>query len=63
MSDFEQCQRCGGVWWPQHNHLQPVKCDLCGSTAIDHTEMDCQLNRVLQKTTPAGQKRKATKKI
>jgi hypothetical protein len=24
----------------------PVKCDLCGSTAIDHTEMNCQMNRL-----------------
>ena len=22
------------------------KCDLCGSTAIDHTEMHCQMNRM-----------------
>lgn len=29
--------------------LQPVKCDICGSTAIDHTEMQCQVNRVLKK--------------
>jgi hypothetical protein len=24
-----------------------VKCDICGSTAIDHTEMQCQINRQL----------------
>ena len=24
---------------------QPVKCDICGSTAIDHTEFQCATNR------------------
>ena len=24
------------------------KCDICGSTAIDHTEAQCQLNRSLK---------------
>lgn len=27
------------------------KCDICGSTAIDHTEAQCQLNRVLKKNS------------
>jgi len=25
------------------------KCDLCGSTAIDHTEMHCQMNRAFRR--------------
>ncbi len=31
---------------------KPVKCDLCGSTAIDHTENQCNLNRTLKKGLP-----------
>lgn len=27
------------------------KCDICGSTAIDHTEMHCQMNRAFKKAT------------
>lgn len=26
----------------------PHKCDLCGSTAIDHTEYQCSMNRRLR---------------
>lgn len=26
--------------------IEGQKCDLCGSTAIDHTEMHCQMNRM-----------------
>lgn len=25
---------------------KPVKCDICGSTARDHTESQCQINRL-----------------
>ncbi len=25
--------------------IRPVKCDICGSTAIDHTETQCIINR------------------
>lgn len=28
---------------------EAVKCDICGSTAIDHTELKCSLNISLQK--------------
>lgn len=28
--------------------MRGQKCDMCGSTAIDHTENQCQLNRALK---------------
>lgn len=35
--------------WPPPVKNYGVKCDICGSTAIDHTEMQCQLNRIGKK--------------
>jgi len=43
---------CGRLMFNQPGVITPripMKCDLCGSTAIDHTEMHCQLNRNLGK--------------
>ena len=44
----------GGHRCPQFNNHDRVeirtvgmKCGVCGSTAIDHTELNCQLNRTL----------------
>lgn len=34
---------------PLHSMRTGQKCDICGSTAIDHTENQCSLNRQLQK--------------
>lgn len=38
----------GGIGYPPRPFAptKPQKCDLCGSTAIDHTEMHCQMNRL-----------------
>lgn len=37
------------VWGdPPKITRQAVKCDMCGSTTIDHTEMQCQINRTLK---------------
>ena len=30
---------------------RPHKCDICGSTAIDHTENQCQMNRAFARTS------------
>lgn len=37
----------------QFNYIKPngQKCDICGSTATDHTEMQCQINRTLKPRT------------
>ena len=29
--------------------VRPVKCDICGSTTIDHTQTHCELNSQLNK--------------
>lgn len=33
---------------PQPRILDGQKCDVCGSTAIDHTENHCSVNRMLK---------------
>lgn len=57
------CKKCRG-WVPDtgehfcypisdsttpYKYIQIRKCDICGSTAIDHTENQCQINRSLKK--------------
>lgn len=27
----------------------PIKCELCGTTAIDHTQMNCQINQLTRR--------------
>lgn len=43
--------------YPPQPPVRPLmggqKCDLCGSTAIDHTEQQCSINRVLKPTKSA----------
>lgn len=41
---------------PQPRLINGLKCDLCGSTAIDHTEAQCQLNRLSQRLPLASSK-------
>ena len=57
----------GGYFHPIPNYIPPRvnKCDMCGSTAIDHTEKDCRLNRGLSSLTPVGhsKERKSNHKI
>lgn len=49
-----KCPNCIGTQaygWAYPIYPQPVgeKCDMCGSTAIDHTEQQCQLNQQFKK--------------
>lgn len=37
------------VGWEHDAPVKGSKCGVCGSTAIDHTENQCQLNRALKK--------------
>lgn len=37
--------------WPYHEYHRLQKCDMCGSTAIDHTDMQCRINRMSKAPT------------
>lgn len=43
-----ECSSVTGYKVHQPRLFRPLKCDLCGSTAIDHTESRCQMNRQLK---------------
>lgn len=45
-----KCSNCWNVGWayPTQPVINGFKCDLCGSTAIDHTEIQCSMNRSLR---------------
>lgn len=42
-----------------------IKCGMCGSTTIDHTEKDCKMNRGIYLSNPGGRttKRKSNNEI
>lgn len=47
-----RCSECMQVDAPNHwwgKYAPKGKCDICGSTAVDHTEMQCQINRQLKR--------------
>lgn len=50
------------VSWPSYQPLPfqrgGQKCGLCGSTAIDHTEMHCQMNRAFKPVVATEAKEK-----
>jgi hypothetical protein len=66
------CKKCGGIvadiYPPGTRHecgaktnefisgKRPNKCGMCGSTAVDHTEAQCAMNRALNNLAQLPQK-------